>query len=55
MARGFASFSPEKLKLCASKGGTRSQALNKGHRWDAKEASLAGQKGGKHRWKNIKK
>lgn len=39
-------MSKERLRAIASKGGKRAQEAGTGHRWDAKEARLAGIKGG---------
>lgn len=44
--RGFASLTPERRRELASKGGKAAQAKGTGHRWNSKEARLAGRKGG---------
>lgn len=45
--QGFASFSPEKQKALARKGGKIAKALERAHRFTHDEAVAAGSKGGK--------
>jgi uncharacterized protein len=44
--RGFATFSPEKMRAVASKGGKAAHALGRAHKWTSEEAQIAGRKGG---------
>ena len=47
--RGFASMSPDKQKLIASKGGKTAHRKGTAHKWTSEEARNAGRKGGKAR------
>jgi uncharacterized protein len=47
--RGFASMSPDKQKLIASKGGKTAHRKGTAHKWTSEEARRAGQKGGRAR------
>ena len=53
--RGFASMDREKQREIASMGGKASQKRGKGHRFTSEEASKAGKKGGRNRWKDQSK
>jgi general stress protein YciG len=44
--RGFASFSGERVKELASKGGKEAHRLGRGHQWTTEQAREAGRKGG---------
>ncbi len=50
--RGFASMSPEKQKLIASKGGKTAHKKGTAHKWTSEEARQAGRKGGRARHQN---
>jgi len=44
--RGFASMTPEKQRLIASKGGRAAHESGTAHEWTSNEAREAGRKGG---------
>lgn len=52
-ARGFASMSPEKQRMIASKGGKMAHKKRTAHEWTSEEARLAGRIGGRARHKKI--
>lgn len=45
--QGFASFSDEKKREIARKGGKAAHALKRAHTWTREEAQAAGRKGGR--------
>lgn len=45
--KGFALFSPEKLRALASRAGKKAQANGNTHKFNAETGKAAGQKGGK--------
>ena len=47
--RGFASMSPDKQRLIASKGGKAAHEKGTAHKWTSEEARHAGQIGGRAR------
>lgn len=47
--RGFASMSPDKQRLIASKGGKAAHKKGTAHKWTSEEARRAGQIGGRAR------
>lgn len=44
--QGFASFSPERLKEVAQKGGKKAHELGRAHEFTEEEAKAAGRRGG---------
>ncbi len=52
--QGFASMNKEKQLLAASRGGKAAHAKGTAHKWNTKEAQIAGKKGGIKRQQQIK-
>ena len=52
--RGFASLPETRRKEIAGRGGSAAQLKGTAHRWTAKEAKVAGRKGGKKKHENLK-
>ena len=50
--QGFASMDKEKQKLIAQMGGVAAHKKGTAHKWDSKEAQVAGRIGGKSKHKS---